>query len=105
MTNSSEIAELVVKTTEYDTSRTKFYIDEFAALLEKYNSAIVVHDTKEKMAAEKVATLKKQVSPKRNALYFQRLMFVRLYAAPLVFCLAELGQQPHHTSVRSDEWR
>ena len=67
VTNSSEIAELVVKATEHDTSKTKFYIDEFAALLEKYNSAIVVHDTKEKMAAEKVATLEKQVSPKRNA--------------------------------------
>ena len=67
VTNSSEIAELVVKATQHDTSRTKFYIDEFAALLEKYNSAIVVHDTKEKMAAEKVATLEKQVSPKRNA--------------------------------------
>ena len=67
MTNSSEIAELVVKATEHYTSKTKFYIDEFAVLLEKYNSAIVVHDTKEKMAAEKVATLEKQVSPKRNA--------------------------------------
>ena len=67
VTNSTEIAELVVKATQHDTSRTKFYIDEFAALLEKYNSAIVVHDTKEKMAAEKVATLEKQVSPKRNA--------------------------------------
>ena len=67
VTNSSEIAELVVKATQHDTSRTKFYIDEFAALLEKYNAAVVVHDTKEKMAAEKVATLEKQVSPKRNA--------------------------------------
>ena len=70
VTNSSEIAELVVKATEHDTSKTKFYIDEFAALLallEKYNAAVVVHDTKEKMAAEKVATLEKQVSPKRNA--------------------------------------
>ena len=67
VTNSGEIAELVVKATEHDTSKTKSYIDEFAALLEKYNSVIVVHDTKEKMAAEKVATLEKQVSPKRNA--------------------------------------
>ena len=66
VTNSSEIAELVVKATEHDTAKTKFYIDEFAALLEKYNAAVVVHDTKEKMAAEKVATLEKVQSVTLN---------------------------------------
>ena len=38
-----------------------------AALLEKYNYAVVVFDIKDKMAAEKIATLEKQVSLKRNA--------------------------------------
>ena len=50
--SSEEIAKLVVQATEHEPTKTSMYINEYASLLEKYNTACVVRISADELAQE-----------------------------------------------------
>ena len=58
--SSEEIAKLV-QATEHESTKTSMYINEYAALLEKYNTACVVRISTDEFAQEEKDDLNKQV--------------------------------------------
>ena len=59
--SGEEIAKLVVQATEHESTKTSMYINEYATLLEKYNTAGVVQISTDEFAQEEKDDLNKQV--------------------------------------------